>query len=264
MGSCLHTSTAVAVKLQSEDFDEARHYRCKSWSCDHCKEINRRKVVRIARESKPRALLTLTVSSKHYAEPGEAARSLVRGLRLLRLRLGRDRELANFEFMAVFEAHKSGWPHLHLIIRGKYLPWHDLQRMWFEITGSTHIDIRKINSKGQAALYVAKYIGKDLHHFEHCKRWWRSHHFSDEMVDDYDPNNATDAQTRFGIRRQYLQMALEDCDYQVEEASSHRLRWTKPPPTAEPFEAVIRLAFFYQSMDIDWSGENSPMKGLEP
>ncbi len=97
----------------------------------------------------------------------------------MRLRLKRHAQLSNFEFLAVFEKHKSGYPHLHLLIKGNFLPWKMLRTMWEEITGSYMVDIRKISTVGLAALYCAKYIGKDLSSFEHCKRWWRSRAYNE-------------------------------------------------------------------------------------
>lgn len=173
--------------------EDGRYYakaiRCKRWSCQVCSQLNRRRVISIAVKAKPRALLTLTVSSKQYPDPDLAADALKRGLRLLRLRLQRHEKLKNFRFLAVFEKHKSGFPHLHLLIKGEYIPWQMLRKWWEEITGSTHIDIRRIKSTGAAAYYVAKYIGKDLAAFAHCKRWWRSKGFSapPESREEKDP-----------------------------------------------------------------------------
>lgn len=199
-----------------------------------CSQINRKRVIQIAREAKPRALLTLTVRSSDYSCPDEAAAALKRGLRLLRLRLKRSPRLSNFSFLAVFERHKSGFPHLHLLIKGSFIPWRELRAMWEEITGSYMVDIRKISTEGQAALYVAKYIGKDLAAFASCKRWWRSRGYSEQVVVEYQEDKASGQWRRLIFGFYALQPALEEAGWIVEVQRGQRLTYhadpTGPPP----------------------------------
>ncbi len=222
--------------------------RCKRWSCPVCHQANRRKVIRIAKSAKPRALLTLTVSSKDYPCPQEAAEELKRALRLLRLRLKRSKKLENFEFLAVFEKHKSGHPHLHLLIKGSFLPWKDLRRMWEEMTGSYMVDIRKISSHGQAAMYCAKYIGKDLSSFQGCKRWWRSRGYSDGADADYQPEHLEGQWGRIGASFLALPAALEECGWEVQIERGERITWRRPDtgPPPRPFMDAIhgRIGMF--------------------
>lgn len=150
--------------------------RCKRWSCEHCARINRMKVVQHAVDGKPTAMLTLTVSSNHYATPEEAAADLKRGLVALRKRITRKYPAEKMPFIAVFERHKSGYPHLHLLIRSRFLGVAWLRECWEEITGSWNVNITKIDP-GRHFAYVTKYIGKDVAAFEGCKRWWRSHDY---------------------------------------------------------------------------------------
>lgn len=212
---------------------EASPVRCKRWSCPVCKEINRARVIAIAKAARPRALLTLTVSAKDFPDPAQAADELKRGLRLLRLRLKRAEKLTNFQFLAVFEKHKSGHPHLHLLIKGKFIPWQVLRKMWEEITGSFMVDIRRISTVGQAALYCAKYIGKDLSSFPHCKRWWRSHDYSDDVPEDYQTEKASGQWGRFMVGWYALRPAMEKAGWVVETTGRERIRW-RPPDGGSP------------------------------
>lgn len=215
--------------------------RCKRWSCEYCREVNRQRVIRIAAAAKPRALLTLTVRHTDYECPDEAAEALKRGLRLLRLRLKRHPMLQNFRFLAVFEKHKSGWPHLHLLIKGQYLPWQQLRSMWEGITGSYMVDIRRIKTNGQAAMYVAKYIGKDLSAFAHCKRWWRSTGYTEEQPEDYQAEKASGQWTRLTVGFYSIGPALEKAGYDVEYLRGARLRFAPPetgPPPCSLLEAL--------------------------
>lgn len=215
--------------------------RCKRWSCEYCREINRQRVIRIAAAAKPRALLTLTVRHSDYASPDHAAEALKRGLRLLRLRLKRHPMLQNFRFLAVFERHKSGFPHLHLLIKGKYLPWQELRKMWESITGSYMVDIRRIRTNGQAAMYVAKYIGKDLSAFEGCKRWWRSVGYSADQIDDYQVEKAGGQWSRLTAGFYSIAPALEQAGYIVEVGRGARLTYTVPETGPPPLSFIEAL-----------------------
>lgn len=180
-------------------------------------------------------MLTLTVSSNHYDTPDEAAAALKRGLRLLRLRLSRDPKLENFQFLAVFEKHKSGYPHLHLLIRGKFMPWKKLRQWWEEITGSTHIHIKFIDTVGKAAYYVSKYIGKDLSAFANCKRWWRSYGYSEGADDDYSKDRPQAHWSRYEIDWGPMLLHLRLAGYEVERQGTRWMRWKwprldEPPP----------------------------------
>lgn len=220
---------------------DAKAIRCKRWSCPTCAKINKARVIALAKRGRPRALLTLTVRSSDYADPDEAAEALKEGLRLLRLRLKRHARLENFEFLAVFEQHESGYPHLHLLIRGKFIPWQWLRRVWEEMTGAYMVDIRKIDTIGQAAMYCAKYITKELAVFEGCKRWWRSHGYKDVTgEDDYSPPFRPNARTwQVDIHR--LRSTLLAFGWNVEQPRPGEIRWshrsTAPPDL--PLEAAL-------------------------
>jgi hypothetical protein len=83
-------------------------------------------------------------------------------------------ELTALPFLAVFEQTKLGWPHLHIVCR---VPWIDqrwLSAQMDKAIGAPIVDIRRIANLQELAGYVAKYIGKDPHHFEGTKRYWKS------------------------------------------------------------------------------------------
>lgn len=216
--------------------------RCKRWDCPVCHQINRQRVIAIARRGKPNALLTLTVNSNHYATPDEAAAALKRGLRLLRLRLQRHPRMRRFDFLAVFEKHKTGYPHLHLVIQSDFLPWKLLRSMWEGITGSYQVDIRKISSVGSAAFYVAKYIGKDLSAFEGCKRWWRSHGFEDRSDEVYTPDYLPGQCERWDVSVHALRMLMSMEGWTVEKIGRERWRCRPPPNDALPIRYLIQEA----------------------
>ena len=100
----------VSVKAEHHT-GEVVPVRCKRWSCEVCAEINRRRIIAFGKKGRPTAFLTLTVSSDAYETPDEAARDLKRAWCALRRRMQRFTNGKKIPFLAVFEQHKSGFPH---------------------------------------------------------------------------------------------------------------------------------------------------------
>lgn len=59
-------------------------------------------------------------------------------------------------------AKNTDWNvHLHLIVHGSYIPQNQLSRIWYEITGDSHIvDIRFVHDNHRVGRYVTKYVSK--------------------------------------------------------------------------------------------------------
>lgn len=156
----------------------AHALKCKRWSCEFCNPDCRRNVIARAREGLPNVFLTLTCQHKNYETPDEAARDMKRALVLFRKKLARSHGVEKMPFIVVYEKHKSGWPHMHLLCRLPFIHISKLKRYWNDIIGAFQVDIRFIRKKSQVLFYVTKYIGKDLEAFKGCKRWWRSHNYT--------------------------------------------------------------------------------------
>lgn len=168
------------------DGGQAVILRCKRWSCEICRPHNRWAVIKKAQDGKPTTFLTLTCDPARYETPDEAARDLKRALVLLRRHLLEVKGIEKLPFICVFEKHKSGWPHMHLLIRAPYIHWKWLSLHMKKMIGAQAIHIRKVSRKKGAAHYISKYIGKDPHAFQGCKRWWRSHNY-DQKEEDQEP-----------------------------------------------------------------------------
>lgn len=235
----------IAVKRHGPQ-GEAGVVRCKRWSCPVCRGINRRRVVGAGVAGHPTAMLTLTVSSRHYDCPDDAARDLKRGLVLLRRRIARRWPGQRLPFLAVYEKHKSGWPHLHLLIRAKFLPIRELRAMWEEVTGSWNVNITKIDTVGQAAFYAAKYVGKDIHAFHGCKRWWRSHDYNEPRERDLsDPWNRA-PWSRWRADLPLLLSAVRALGATVEILPGERIRWLDPPDrTVSTHDAMSLISAWF-------------------
>ena len=180
--------------------------RCRCWSCDLCVAMRKARLVNDVANGLPSKLLTLTTRAveggDHVAEArrqGEALAVLIRRIR----RRCAGHEVAYF---AVREAHRSGWPHMHVALRSPYLPWAWLVEQWEGLTGSRGVDIRAIYQAGNAARYLAKYIGKAPHRFGTTKRYWSSRNWLD-VVPEREPEPSDWAAVWFLDRRAIAEIA---------------------------------------------------------
>lgn len=149
--------------------------RCRSWNCPDCKDRRRDGLIAQAIGGKPTKFITLTIRRTDKRTPETAAKELARGWRLLRLRIMRHRKWRSMPFIAVFEPHASGWPHIHILARCVFIDAGWLRDQWHDITkDSFKLDIRTADNPGRQAAYCAKYCGKGTAKFGTCKRYWRS------------------------------------------------------------------------------------------
>jgi hypothetical protein len=148
--------------------------RCRSWGCPGCQPHRQKQLIAQAAGGSPSLFITITRRRADGITPKDAAKQLVNAWRKFRRHETTIRGLRDIPFFAVFEAHKSGWPHLHILVR---LTWIDKQRLssyMAEHIDSPVVDVKPIDSPGRVAGYVAKYIGKGPGKFGALKRYWQS------------------------------------------------------------------------------------------
>lgn len=148
--------------------------KCRSWHCPDCYHVRKRRLTREALAGRPNTFLTLTSRRRPDKTPGQAAAELAHCWRLIRLRWMRLKNLKALPFIAIFEATKLGWPHLHILLRSKWIEQEKLSEWMAELHDSPVVDIQRITEKGRIAGYCAKYSGKAAHRFANCKRYWSS------------------------------------------------------------------------------------------
>jgi hypothetical protein len=141
-----------------------------------------------ARQGEPTHFLTLTIRRTEDGSPLEARRIIGRKFPLLMRRAARRLGVDRIPYQVVIEAHKSGWPHLHALLRCSNIPHAFLSATWKELTGSHVVWIERVSNARNAARYVAKYLGKDLKRFGTFKRYWSSR---DWLVNQGDPEAET-------------------------------------------------------------------------
>lgn len=148
--------------------------KCRSWGCDYCEPERRAQLVAKGINGKPNKFVTLTIDPAVEPNPNRAASRLAHAWRLLRKRLMRKYGWTRLPFLAVFEAHESGMPHLHLLVRSKYIPQADLSKGMADLLQSPIVHISAIRGRRQSARYAAKYLSKENGKFGTCKRYWSS------------------------------------------------------------------------------------------
>lgn len=85
-------------------------------------------------------------------------------------------------FLAVFEAHKSGWPHLHILARTIWLDQEWLSEQMRELLDSPRVNIKRIRHRSQCAGYCAQYVGEKPTRFGNTKRYWSTQRYRVEPM----------------------------------------------------------------------------------
>lgn len=148
--------------------------RCRCWSCEECQPLRKARLVHEAKAGQPTLFVTITSRYQEDRSPNTAARALVRAWRQFRAEYIARHGKGSMPFLAVFEKTKRGWPHLHIVARGKWISQTWLSARMAELIGSPIVWVERVKSGKQIAAYVSKYIGKDPQPFAGTKRYWRS------------------------------------------------------------------------------------------
>lgn len=159
----------------------ANHYgalataiKCRSWTCPNCAEMRRLQLVAIAFSGNANRFITITCRRGQYPTPNLAAAALAKAWRAVVAKWRRQHPRAESEYLAIFEAHKSGWPHLHILWRGAFIQWTWLRNEMATRLNSPGVWIEYLSKSKQRASYVTKYCGKASHRFGTSKRYWTS------------------------------------------------------------------------------------------
>lgn len=147
---------------------------CRSWKCQDCEPRRRAQLIAECHRGAPNTFLTLTLRRIPGRTPEQAAQVLSRAWRLLRLRIMRHRKWRKLPFGYVVEAHESGYPHAHILLRSLWIDKHWLSAQMADIADSPIVDIRRIDDGAKVNAYVAKYAGKAAHRFGNSKRYYFS------------------------------------------------------------------------------------------
>lgn len=152
-------------------FYQVAPHKCGSWYCSRCgvrKGLDLQgRILKVVESWSSVMMITLTLDPKLFEGPDAAwdySRKLIG--RLIR-DLHRMGYLPDPAYVAFWEPHESGWPHWHILVQSKFIPYHVLQRVWHRYgpTGKLGgVNLRKqkrFETNESAARYATKYVVKN-------------------------------------------------------------------------------------------------------
>lgn len=148
--------------------------RCRTWKCPRCKKKLLKRLRKIAISGRPSTFITLTVNPNAFDSPADAAQALVETWWAFAREIRRRHPNEEFEYLAVFERTKKGWPHLHILARMPFVPQKYISEFFAERMNSPVVWIAYIRNQAEVVKYVSKYIAKEPHRFPGRLRHWRS------------------------------------------------------------------------------------------
>ncbi len=163
--------------------------RCRSWRCEYCRPHRKSQLMALAASGQATAFITLTSSPETADTPAAAARVLVIAWRKVRREAMRRYGYDGVPFLAVFEATRRGAPHLHILARVAWIDQAWLSKRMAYHAKAPIVDIRRVKSQKDLVAYLAKYVGKEPHQFDHCKRYWRSGDWELKPEDERPPRS---------------------------------------------------------------------------
>lgn len=200
----------ATVEAEGHFGGAAAPIKCNSWYCEKCRPNRQKRLVAEGMAGRPTAFITIT----HRRRPGltaeQAAKEVTAAWASIVLRYKREQKkpisqryiLKNFEqhhfyrrkihriakredqkqkpvssYLWVIEATQNGWPHMHILWRGRYIPQQWLSEQLAELLGSPVCDIRRVRDRAAAAGYVSKYCGKNPHKFGTTKRYSQTRNY---------------------------------------------------------------------------------------
>ncbi len=134
--------------------------RCGRWTCDHCGPLKKRMWMARLLAGRPERFITLTCAPQTNMTPLEAASELKRTWSRFVDHFRRDNKTCEYAWS--LQWHENGWPHLHILQRGDYIPQRDLSSYFAKKMRSPIVDIRRIHNKHQAVTYSTRYIMRNI------------------------------------------------------------------------------------------------------
>ncbi len=250
--------------------------RCRSWTCPECVDGRKAQLIAQAHRGHANTFITLTVRRDSYADPTLAAKALANAWRIIVKRAGRERDRdrtknpypfgandgnhwdlngrsswpnqvrfkgKSLQYLAVIESHKSGWPHLHILVRSEWIDQDWLAEQTKELLDAHRVDVERITKKSQVNAYVAKYCGKCTHKFGTTKRYWQTASY---QITKYQKPASKEPpwwdmwharQSIFSLRESWISMG-----YHVESTSWwHCEAWRVKPPDRKSEDATASV-----------------------
>jgi hypothetical protein len=177
----------ATIRASSDYGEVIAPIKCRSWNCPECGPERARQLRSRGIRGRPNRFITLTCRIPTFSTKECQAKALAYAWRVIVQRWRRLKKWHKCEYLCVFEAHKNGWPHLHILWRGHWMSQAWLSEQMVELLGSHRQDIREIKSLKQGVYYVTKYITEALVRFGSAKRYWTSRNWPKAWDTDVEP-----------------------------------------------------------------------------
>lgn len=169
---------------------------CKSWDCPTCGPQKRKELMAKIASGRPTRSITLTCPAGKFRTRLQAAQAMKKAWTRLAAEIRkrfemhpalrwlppRERHLKEkamrsrgkptswdkphgFEYCLVWELHKNGWPHLHILTRGCFIPQKWLSYWWNRLGIGPIVWIKRADPSILEAAHSAKTFGREGEHF---------------------------------------------------------------------------------------------------
>jgi hypothetical protein len=163
--------------------DRIKPLPCRSWRCEYCQPHRRRMLIAQACAGNPNKMLTLTVNTSVGDSPEHRRELLHKAWILLKKRIERKLKIKSLPYLAFVEKTQRGEPHVHILLRCKFIHFKWIRRNMKELLQSPIIWIEQIKNTRKAAYYVTKYCTKAPAQFANTKRYWSSQNYEEGRTD---------------------------------------------------------------------------------
>ena len=160
---CSKIAAIGGVELGGKSLVGYARVYCKGWSCSYCGPRKAKEMARLigerAKEHGLSRFVTLTLDPKITPENQHIKyiREVWRKFRVyLKRKFG-----STVSFIAVMELHKSGYPHLHVLV-DRYIRQEWISHTWNRLGGGKIVFIEKVEDLRKIGWYLGKYLTKDM------------------------------------------------------------------------------------------------------
>jgi hypothetical protein len=161
--ACSKRCAVGPVVIDGEDYIGYSRLYCKRWSCKYCGPIRAaelcKSIARAAKEKDLSRFLTLTLDKKIMREGVDEYKYIRNVWTKFRVYLGRKYG-ESISFISVMELHKSGVPHLHVLV-DRYIKQQWISAAWSRLGGGKIVHIEKLKNLEKIGWYLGKYLTKD-------------------------------------------------------------------------------------------------------
>lgn len=173
---------------------------CHRWACPACAQRKAAQIYERLSRAKPERHITLTCDPALHEGPLAALDVMKQSLRKLAHQLRNPPPRPDgaprwgpfdFEYCAIWERHKSGYPHVHLAQHGSYIPQALISKLWRKLTGAYIVHIKAYELEYYHGHHWTKYFLKQIPHTASMYSGYRMVSFSNH----YDRNGRDDQVT---------------------------------------------------------------------